>query len=684
MSPNEQSAVLGAERAPAAEDHSIFRFLRDRRGTPQVPADSLAGGPAAADSIRLRSVSSDSLPVPRFAADSLRAPSAAADSLEQVGSASADTAGVDALLAAGPADVRPAPTFRFDASWGDRAVDRTSRELLAWSTPLRTIESGNPFTPDPLDWGDLPGREPVAFLLDGVPANPPGMPEATPDPFAPSWIASLEVRPPSPLRLPNNPTGGPLLEVSWVRPESLATVSGFRLSDGSTGTNTDELYFARPGATSLFRVLWSDHKTTGRLLYGPGEGSQTLVGYERDLGIGRVALGAQHQFARQRLVDADGALARRWLWDRNAYTAGYDGTVRGWVTDLDLVWSWHRYGWEGETPARRKDDVVQTIVRLIGPGETLRPLASVQIDRHRQRYWEPGRISLDERRVGLGFAGGLGGATPHGRWEAAVGRSDPGTEEAGVVWSVDGDLSWQGWMLQGHAGRQRRARLLPRLGNHLYLQVAQGLGFPEADTDPEAEVVDAAELWGSRDTRLGRFRLGVRATRIEGAISAEDVGLARLTPDGFRLEPLPEAALDARITVLAGHAEASVPLSLGFSITADGAVRTSDPGRESQLWMAPAEARSTLGWRALLFGEALDLDLFLRGLWSGERATPLGLIDGEARLDGGGSAQVDDLVLWMLFVNLTDAADEAATVDGGPMILPIRSFRMGLTWRFLD
>jgi hypothetical protein len=617
------------------------------------------------------------------AADGAVGTGAGADSLGSPGTAAgrADTAGVADSVAG---DWRPRPTYAFDALWGDRAVDRTVRELLAWTSPLRTIESGNPFTADPLDWGDLPGREPVAFVLDGIPVNPPGMPEATPDPFAPSWIDAAELRPPSPLRLPNNPTGGPLLEVAWVRPESLVTASGFRLSDGSTGTNTDELYFVRPGTRSLLRLLWSDHKTTGRLLYGPGQGSQTLVGYERVLPVGKVAVGAQHQFARQRLVDASGDDRRRWLWDRQAYTLGYDGAIRGWQTDLDLVWSWHRYGWEGEFPARRKDDVVQTLLRTIGPGRRLHPLFSLQIDRHRQRYWEPGLLSFDERHLGLGFAGGVGGASDGRRWEVGIGRSDPGTEDGGMVWAAEGDLDVRGWQLQGYAGRQRRARLLPRLGNHLSLQVAQALAVPEPDTDPEAEVLDSAELWGGRSGSQGSFRLGLRATRIDGAISAEEVGLARLTPDGLRLGPLPEGATEARISVFAVHAEGALPLRFGFSLRGDGAWRTADPGREAQLWMAPAEVRGRLGWRGLLFGESLDLDLFLRGQWAAERATTLGLVDGAARLDGGGTAQVDDLSLWLLFVNLTDAVDDAATVDGGAMILPIRSFRMGLTWRFLD
>ena len=671
---------------PQVEDRSIFRFLRRNRPShsgpvPGVanPGDSLGTGtvrgPGRAGSPRGGAAS---------AADSLRPQDSAHDSLGWAEAPFPD-AFPDSLTTF--RRVRPGPTFRFGPSWGDRAVDRTARELLPWSSPLRTVDGGNPFTPDLLDWGDLPGREAVAFLLEGVPMNPPGMPEAIADPFAPSWIESIEIRRPSPLRLPNNPTGGALVEVHWLVPDSSLALSGARLSDGATGSNTDEFYFVRPGSGSVFRLLWSDEKTIGRLLYGPGQGSQVLVGYDKEMFGGTISVWAQHEFARQRLYDESvpfAQLTRRWLWDRDAYTLGYAGVVRDVEVDLDLAASWQRFAWESELPARRKDTVHQGILRLRGPGAKAWPLATLQLDRHRLRYWEPGRISADDSRIGLGLAVGLGGESANGRYELSVGRSDPGTEEAGLVFGGEGDYAVGGWDFQGYLGRSRRARLLPRLANDFYLQVAQAVAVPVEDPDPEAEVLDAAEVWAGRGWERSRVRVGLRATRIQGAISATSVGLDRLTSAGLALGPLPASAVGAEISVVALHAQAARALGWGFSIDGDGAVRTSDPGRESQLWMTPLELRGRLDWRGRLFAEALDLDLFLRGQWNGERSSTTGQISPTARFDGGGTAQVASLSLWLLFVNLTNGESEAASVGRSAMILPIRSFRMGLTWRFLD
>lgn len=684
----------------AVDDTSIFRFLRDARAVPP-PGPGEHGRPAGQDSL-------GAVPPVHPGADGPRPGSgrtgtgpdttwtdpggtwkdvqkewavgdslAAADSLAAV---------LDSLSMSMPSAerVRPAPLFEWGPTWADRSVDRAPREIFEWISPLRTIESGNAFMPDPIDWGDLPGREPVAYMLGGIPANPPGMPEAVEDPFAPSFVSSVSIRRPSPLRLPNNATGGPLVEAEWVVPDSAYALSAARLSDGSAVSNSDEFIFVRPGNRSLFRLFWSDQKTGGRQGYGGGKGSQVWLGYEFELFGGRLSLWSQNQFAKQRLIGPTGLLTRRWLWNRDAYTATYARQVRDWSVSLDYAASWHRFGWEDAVPARRKDGVHQAILRAQGPGESWWPLATLQVDRHRLRYWEPDRASIDRTDTGLGLAVGLGGVTTDGRYELSIGRSDPGTETPGLVYGAEADWSVGGWDLQGYLGRSRRVRLLPRLANHLSIQVAQGIAIAEIDETPEAEELDSAEVWGGRPIGGADVRLGVRATRITGAISAESVGLVRLTPSGLLLDPLPEDAVDQTVSVLALHGEILRPLRYGFELSLDAAVRTSSPGREAQLWMTPAEVRSQLHWKALLFSEALNLDLFLRGRWNAERTTTIEILSPMTRFDGGGSAQIDDLSLWMLFVNLTDAQQGAAAVDGGSYILPIRSFRMGLTWRFLD
>jgi hypothetical protein len=42
--------------------------------------------------------------------------------------------------------------------------------------------------------------------------TPPAFPESSPDPADPLWGSQITLRHATPLRLPNNPSGGPLLE----------------------------------------------------------------------------------------------------------------------------------------------------------------------------------------------------------------------------------------------------------------------------------------------------------------------------------------------------------------------------------------------------------------------------------------------------------------------------------------
>jgi len=59
-------------------------------------------------------------------------------------------------------------------------------------------------------------------------------------------------------------------------------------------------------------------------------------------------------------------------------------------------------------------------------------------------------------------------------------------------------------------------------------------------------------------------------------------------------------------------------------------------------------------------------------------------IDPTDRFDAGGTITAGNLTLFAVLLNLQDDLREAGTLDGGLMILPRRSARMGMTWRFLD
>ena len=100
--------------------------------------------------------------------------------------------------------------------------------------------------------------------------------------------------------------------------------------------------------------------------------------------------------------------------------------------------------------------------------------------------------------------------------------------------------------------------------------------------------------------------------------------------------------------------------------------------------MTPCEGRFRLSWRHPFFKGDLNLELFLRGVVSGDRATPHGILAPMDRYDGGATARIASVTLFFVYLNLRDDVQEAAAYYGGWASLPYFSSRMGLTWRFLN
>lgn len=581
----------------------------------------------------------------------------------------------------------PPPLYRVETASVERSTERRPRELLTWLTPLRTVPSGTYFMPDPIDWGDLPGRQPPAVLLDGIPVMPPAFAEASPDPADPLWGGRMTLRHATPLRLPNNPSGGPLLDYELIRPDSQVVASGVRLSDGSFNSNTDAIYLARATFGSTTHIAWADHKTTGRIEYGSEEGQDLLIRHERTPQWGRWAIGIQNHNARQRLFSEEDVFrpSERWLWDRSAYTALLESRIRDWEVRVDGEVSWHRYGWESNTnPGRRKDGVGRALVHLAGPGTAWSPRATIQLDRHRWRYFQPGRTSFDRTHTGLGLAVGAVGVTKGWQYELSGGRTDPGTGSAG--WSAAAELSRRlgaGMDVGVYASRSERMRLLPRMSDDLEVMVGQGVSYPIVDSDPENEQLWQGEVRLRAAGSTRSLGLTVRATELRDTWST-DAGAALFTPEFYLRIGFPDSLREGTIRAVSLTLEGEQRLRWGFAVRGTGWLRKSDPDWRNQLWATPAEMQGELSWTSSMFREEFVVHAFSRGHWSSSRTTPFGTIDPRVRVDGGATAGIGAFRVFLIFENLANTIDESASYVVNFMPLPLRSYRFGLTWRFLD
>lgn len=597
------------------------------------------------------------------------------------------------------------PTRALSRADLDHASGGTLREAIERPLDLYRVPSGSYHLPDPIDAGDLPSREPSVMLLDGVPLSKPHQSEMPPDLVGPVWLRGLRHRPVDPLVAPNLATGGSMIEMDLERPDSSHALSGARLTSGGNSSHTEEFFLARPVRSSLVRVFYGDHKTVGRLLYFDEIGDNLRVHYDHRAWWGRYGLAWHRSFARQKVLNE-----RRWVFDRSGFEARVEGNAARIAVELDGALDWNRQAWEGdELGAKRKDSSGQLILRLAGPllpakraesapddstgargaSWSIQPMASAELDRNRLRFWQPEVLSLDREETGLGFAAGIRGGSEKWRMTGVMGRAEPVDGRSGGTGLAS--VAWVGPRATSTLSLQRgvRPRLMPRLASQLSTQVGQSITAPEVDPDAPLEVVTTAELKSEATIAGVHGEVRLRQVEIEHTISAEGGLLQFFTPAGY--EFLPREAFDRTVRVRSVHASCAVPLPFGFGLEGDAALRTSDPGWRDELWMTPFDARGRIYASRRVFNQRLFLLAYLRGAWNGKRATPFktvdmpdGILPPRDRYDAGLEGSIADARFFFELANLEDDLTEAAGFEGGWMVLPYRSFRMGLVWRFDD
>jgi hypothetical protein len=588
----------------------------------------------------------------------------------------------------------------------DQSTEATLREVLEWSAGLRRVPGAGYNAPDPTDAGDLPGREPAAYILEGMPLAPPGYPEMTPDPVGPLWLERTSLRPADPLMLPSNPSGGPVVALDLLRPDSSRALSGARLTSGTNGVYTEEFFLAAPRGSHMVRFGYADSKTAGRFGLGVFSqfGENLLFRLDRGTAWGGWRFGWRQAKTRVRPTREE-----RYLHDRSSLEGGVVVLRRAWAADASVAMNWERLAWEGAVPSARKEALARGLLRIEGRGTGWRPLLTLQLDRQRRRFNQEAwpEITEDRTDIGPGLAGGVEGASESWRYRASAGWATPAPGKSGWVAAATAERTLPGgWELRLHADRCVRAALVPRMADDLADAVGQGahvtgnfagntghglqLVGPGRRLESPARIEAGLEGMALRT----RWTLLARGVRIDHAIAPGPGELPLFTPEGYSL--LSAASLDRTVEAASLRAAAAVDLGRGLGLDVEGIGRTAKPGVDDQLWMAPWDARVRLSLRRVLFSGDLHAEGFVRSVISGPRSTPYGRIRSGERYDAGISLQVSDLSLFAVLLNLRDVLTPAADyetashydvvglVEPGWMPLPVRGYRMGLTWRFLD
>jgi hypothetical protein len=532
-----------------------------------------------------------------------------------------------------------------------------------------------------------------------MPVAPSGYPEMTPDPVGPLWLEQTALVPADPLLFPSNPSGGPMVMLDLWRPDSSRAVSGARLTSGTNGVYTEEFVLARPSGSRLTRFAYADSKTEGR--YGTGYfrqfGENLLWRTDRGTAWGGWRFGWRQ--AKTRVYPSH---FERYSHNRSTLEGGLALRQRAWAADLSLAMNWEHLLWRGEVPASRKEALARGLLRIEGHRAGVWPLLTLQLDRQRRRFEQPVRkISEDRTDLGPGLAGGIEGVSGSWRFRASAGWATPAPGKSGWVAAATTERPLpRGWTLRLHADRCVRGALVPRLAGDLADAVGQGAWVTGSrpgnqrfvvDPDRRLEAPARAEAALEGEAPHTHWTLHARGVRIDHAVAPGPGELPRFTPEGYAL--LSAASLDRTVQVASLRAEATVDLGRGLAVDLEGTGRTARPAVEDQPWMAPWDGRVRLSLRRAFFSSDLRIEGFARGAVSGPRSTPYGTLPSGDRYDAGVTVQVESLSIFFVLLNLegeyAPAADHASGTSLDPSgsdwwTLPLRTYRMGLTWRFLD
>ena len=562
-----------------------------------------------------------------------------------------------------------------------RSATQEARDALAVSTGLRDLSAGAPNRAPPVSAG-IPGRDIPEMRVDGIPVVSPRWPETAHSPLPLLAIGEVALRRYAPICGPLSSTGGARLDLSLFPPVADRAVSAMRLTQGSYATYTDEMVLRRPLGPVLFRGYYGDSKSDGRYLLGRQTGQTIGLRAGRAIAGGWADWGYEDATYRARQL-----ATKRVLWDRTVWSLRFSrpdsATIHG---EAAVYWRSDRGRWEtaqGATERRGRAVGIRLLAERSGAAGAFSAAAEIEGSRTRFVRPEVESRSLEDLSIGLAAGYGRAGTGWASRLSAGVVRHDP--LAAAFVFSAEWELDSPGFpALLAHASRAVRHRALPRLPTDGGAWVRQGIDLvPERDGEaPEALWRGAIEIANRRRPGGSEIRLGLDALLDAGGL---DPALDDLAPLGVDAQDaLAPEQLRRDAWFLSPWIRTAAALPLGLRLEAEVAATEAEGTVARHLGLAAFRWDGRLGRRALLFREDLDIDLRLCATGRTEAATPYGTLPAVGMLDGEIHARIGSADLFLVMGNLTNVEQRSMSYDGGFMILPLRHYRAGIAWTFLD
>ncbi len=544
----------------------------------------------------------------------------------------------------------------------------TLSEVLADETHLGSFKSGSHGTWD-VPYLISPAVERLSLWYQGQGTTGAAFPEAITHSLSLLPVSEFHYIPPDPFIDPLASGGEGMIYGLNDLPNWEETPSAIRLAEGPNGASVEDAILARQ--VDPWRVLTciGHLSSEGRIFYGGSKYQHLMMQLERSTRLGAFRLTGGDRSGRYKMIGG-----QKQTWTSQMLALGWQyATLGDGEGEFHLVRRNEQLNWyEQGTAGHRRAISTEVTIFSAFPVGPLSLLTSQALSWTSLSY----RVDQDTKKInsrsGNGIAIGALWEDEQSRLLVSVGRTDPWWDEAIYRGRfvlgrrlVGGQIDLSGW----YGGAQVFQPGLEPRGISL---ISDGISLP-----------DDMFLINNEQRRVGHLEIS-GAVKRTGSSFRSSLFLRRVR-DGLGLEEVAgNPAHQSNITLKGARCSLRMRLPFGSFISGNLTAIFDPVVDDLPDLIAPYRGSITFSLRRLLCREELDLEFRLICEFQSKWQTEAGEMPATNRLNGELHAGIGKADLFMGLYNLEDDRRESSTYTDGWMVLPVRSFRTGVEWHFMD
>jgi len=545
----------------------------------------------------------------------------------------------------------------------------TLSDLLAAETPIGNFRAGSHGVWD-LPYLISPAVERLSLWFQDIGTTGAAFPEATTHSLSLLPVSELHYIAPDPILDPLGAGGDGMLYAINDIPNWKETPSAIRLSEAPNGTSVEDAYLAKQVDPWRLLTSLSHLGSDGRVLYGGTKYQHLMMQLERVTRRGAFRVVGWDRSGKYHLSGY-----RKQTWESRMLSFGWQyATFREGEGEFRVVRRNERLRWfEPDLEAVRRTISTEMTVQSAFPAGPISLVTSQAISWTSLAYQSGEKRERVHSRLGTGTAIGAVWEDAGSRAMVSLGRTDPWWDQAfsrgrfavgrnlGRGLSID-LAGWFGGAPLFEPGLEPRGMT----------RISDGINLPNEVSLINKEQRRIRHLEMSGNAQYDRVRL--RAALFQREIK-DGLGLVSGVED---------QSMRSDLTLRGATCSWDLALPYGSRLTGD-LTTVLDPVYDDLPYLvAPYRARVVFEINRLLCQDELDLAFRLICEFQGKWQTEVGQMPATNRLNGELHGTIGKAHIFVGIYNLEDDLRESSTYSGGWLVLPVRNFRSGVEWHFLD